>query len=43
LLGLPYINLDMEAASIAAFQSAHGLVGDGEAGPKTFAAVKAAA
>lgn len=42
LLGLPPINLDLEAASIAAFQAANGLAPDGVAGPKTFAALKAA-
>lgn len=39
LLGLPMIDLDREAQSIKAFQSAHGLTPDGEAGPKTFAAL----
>lgn len=43
LLGLPAIDLDQEAYSIAEFQRARGLFGDGVAGPKTFAAVRAAA
>lgn len=43
MLGLAPINLDLEAESIAAFQRERGLVADGVAGPKTFAAVRAAA
>ena len=43
LLGLSPIDLDQEAYSIAEFQRARGLFGDGVAGPKTFAALRAAA
>jgi len=43
LLGLPPINLDLEAEKIEAFQRERGLGADGVAGPKTFAAVRAAA
>lgn len=43
LLGLPPINLDLEADVIKAFQRERGLTTDGVAGPKTFAAVRAAA
>lgn len=43
LLGLAPIDLEQEAYSIAEFQRARGLFGDGIAGPKTFAAVRAAA
>lgn len=43
LLGLPPVNLDLEAEKIEAFQRERGLVADGVAGPKTFAAVRAAA
>jgi len=43
LLGLPPIDLDLEAEKIAAFQRERGLGADGVAGPKTFAAVRAAA
>lgn len=43
LLGLPMIDLDIEAEVIKAFQRDRGLVADGVAGPKTFAAVRAAA
>lgn len=43
LLGLAPIDLDLEAESIAAFQRERGLSADGVAGPKTFAAVRAAA
>lgn len=43
LLGLPMIDLDREADAIKAFQRERGLVADGVAGPKTFAAVRAAA
>lgn len=42
LLGLPMIDLDGEAESIRAFQRERGLLDDGVAGPKTFAAVRAA-
>lgn len=42
-LGLPPINLDLEAEAIKAFQRERGLLADGDAGPKTFAAVRAAA
>ena len=41
LLGLPTIDLDLEAASIKAFQASRGLVADGVAGPKTFQAMAA--
>ena len=40
LLGLPMINLDLEAESIKRFQASRGLVADGVAGPRTFAALK---
>lgn len=40
LLGLPYVDLDGEGASIEAFQRAHGLTTDG-VGPKTLAALAA--
>lgn len=43
LLGLPPIDLDYEGERIKAFQRERGLVADGAAGPKTFAAVRAAA
>lgn len=43
LLGLPMIDLDREADAIKAFQRERGLGADGVAGPKTFAAVRAAA
>ncbi|KAF0102250.1 MAG: putative chitinase [Rhodospirillaceae bacterium] len=43
LLGLAPIDLDLEAGTIKAFQSNRGLTADGVAGPKTFAAVRAAA
>lgn len=43
LLGLAPINLDLEAEKIEAFQRERGLTADGVAGPKTFAAVRAAA
>ena len=43
LLGLPMIDLDQEGGEIAEFQYARGLARDGVAGPKTFAAVRAAA
>lgn len=43
LLGLPLIDLDLEADVIKAFQRERGLTADGVAGPKTFAAVRAAA
>lgn len=43
LLGLPMIDLDYEADRIKAFQRERGLTADGVAGPKTFAAVRAAA
>lgn len=43
LLGLPPIDLDYEADRIRAFQRERGLTADGVAGPKTFAAVRAAA
>ena len=43
LLGLPMIDLDREADAIKAFQRERGLTADGVAGPKTFAAVRAAA
>lgn len=43
LLGLPMIDLDLEADLIKAFQRERGLLADGVAGPKTFAAVRAAA
>jgi putative chitinase len=43
LLGLPMIDLDYEADRIKAFQRERGLLADGVAGPKTFAAVRAAA
>lgn len=43
LLGLPPIDLDGEAAEVAAFQRAHGLDADGVAGPKTLKALRAAA
>lgn len=43
LLGLPMIDLDLEAGKIAEFQRERGLLADGVAGPKTFAAVRAAA
>ncbi|KAF0097801.1 MAG: putative chitinase [Rhodospirillaceae bacterium] len=43
LLGLPMIDLDLEAEKITAFQRARGLTADGVAGPKTFAALRAAA
>lgn len=43
LLGLPLIDLDLEADVIRAFQRERGLTADGVAGPKTFAAVRAAA
>lgn len=42
LLGLAPIDLDQEAYGIAEFQRSRGLFGDGVAGPKTFAAVRAA-
>lgn len=35
LVGLPYVDLDQEKDKIIAFQRAHGLVADGDAGPKT--------
>ena len=43
LLGLAPIDLDLEAEAIKAFQRERGLGADGVAGPKTFAAVRAAA
>lgn len=43
LLGLPMIDLDQEADKIAEFQRERGLTADSVAGPKTFAAVRAAA
>ncbi len=43
LLGLPFVDLDEEAKSIAAFQREHGLFADGAVGPKTLAALKVAA
>jgi len=43
LLGLAPIDLNQEAYSIGEFQRSRGLFGDGIAGPKTFAAVRAAA
>lgn len=39
LLGLPLVNLDNEKASIEAFQAAHGLKVDGDAGRFTFDAL----
>lgn len=43
LVDLPLIHLDKESYLRAAFQRARVLVSDGFAGPKTFAAVRAAA
>lgn len=43
LLGLPLIDLDQERDLIRAFQNDNGLVADGDAGPKTFAKLKALA
>lgn len=43
LLGLPMIDLDGEADRIKAFQRERGLLADGDAGPKTWAALRAAA
>ena len=43
LLGLPMIDLDLEAEKITAFQRERGLGADGVAGPRTLAAVRAAA
>jgi predicted chitinase len=43
LLGLPLVDTGQEAADIMAFQRSRGLVADGVAGPKTFAALVAAA
>lgn len=43
LLGLAPIDLDLEAEVIKAFQRERGLLADAVAGPKTFAAVRAAA
>ena len=43
LLGLPMIDLDQEAQVIKDFQRERGLLADGDAGPKTFAALRAAA
>lgn len=43
LLGLPQVDLDREAVSIMKFQRDHGLTIDGVAGPKTLAALRAAA
>ena len=43
LLGLAPIDLDHEGDRIKAFQRERGLMADGVAGPKTFAAVRAAA
>ncbi len=43
LLGLAPIDLDLEAGAIKAFQRERGLGADGVAGPKTFAALRAAA
>lgn len=43
LLGLPPIDIDNEMGSIMEFQARHGLTADGVAGPKTLAALKAAA
>lgn len=41
LLGLAPIDLDREADAIKAFQGERGLLADGVAGPKTFAAIRA--
>ena len=43
VLGLPPVDIDLEVGSIMEFQSRHGLVADGIAGPKTLAALRAAA
>ncbi len=43
ILGLPPVDLDDEAKSIATFQREHGLFADGAVGPKTLAALKGAA
>lgn len=43
LLGLPPIDLDYEGDRIKDFQRERGLTADGVAGPRTFAAVRAAA